>query len=254
MSHESLRIVQLFLENSGSCVSHSATFVLGPVLRPSSAACSGYLLWARWSARLQRDAEREDTATWGSRTRSGCARVTEYLCVTESVGAVFAGRQLEWLFLVLHDGVTRATHVMIVGKHASVCRCGQECTSSFRGSGARMLIAVCVTLCALLACLKVSGSRHSVWDRPLRFLNGQSQHHPGFFNGKLPHQRGEIEEKCVCWKHGTFDNVVDLTGSEGFGQHEADHIKPLMLVSSSPNVTLAQLDLLRTLLVSGLQE
>ena len=43
----------------------------------------------------------------------------------------------------LNDGVTRATDVIIVGKHASACGYGRDCTYSIRGSSARMLFAEC---------------------------------------------------------------------------------------------------------------
>ena len=59
----------------------------------------------------------------------------------------------------LNDGVTRATDVMMVGKHASVCGYGEDCTPSLRGSGARLLLAEGDPFCALQACLKVCKSR-----------------------------------------------------------------------------------------------
>ena len=41
----------------------------------------------------------------------------------------------------LNDGITSATDEIIVGKHASACIYGGDCTYSVRGSSARMLFA-----------------------------------------------------------------------------------------------------------------
>ena len=51
------------------------------------------------------------------------------------------GRKIVWRRHSLNDGIAHATGVTVVGKRASVCGYGKDCTYALRGSVARVLFA-----------------------------------------------------------------------------------------------------------------
>ena len=103
-----------------------------------------------------------------------------------------------WIFALCHrsldDGVTRATDVIVVGKHASVCGYGEDCTSSLCGSGAPVL-------CHLQACLKVSGSRPPCLKTDI-------------FASSTCHVK-MVNNSAFVGNTRHFDNEIDFAGSVG---------------------------------------
>ena len=126
----------------------------------------------------------------------------------------------------LHDGINRATDVMIGGKVAVICGfgdVGKGCAESLRGQGARVIITEIDPICALQAAMQgyQVATLEDVLETADIFVTAT-----GNFNIITAEQMGRMKHQAIVGNIGHFDNEIDMAGLAKLPGIKRINVKP----------------------------
>ena len=126
----------------------------------------------------------------------------------------------------LLDGIKRATGVMVAGKVAVVCGfgdVGKGCAQSFRGMGARVIVAEIDPICALQAAME--GYEVKTVDECLPFAEIYVTA-TGCIEAITAKQLAAMRDGAIVCNIGHFDHEIDLAGLKAIPGIQRKNVKP----------------------------
>jgi len=126
----------------------------------------------------------------------------------------------------LHDGIMRATDVMLAGKVVLICGygdVGKGCAQAMKNAGARTLIAEIDPICALQACME--GFQVVTLEEVVKDIDIVITC-TGNRGIVLAKHMAQMKNNCIVGNIGHFDNEVDMAGLNKVPGIKRINIKP----------------------------